>query len=138
MAELTSEQHDLVMEARTDPRIQKQLAFWTRYKEGNGVSTSPLSSCYLLFVTRELTFLHWQLRDSWHLHVGAKKLATWARKLAMIGIIRVIGLLKCLKKNGSHIRHIRENMTPEATRFAEGIGSHDVCVFVSMCVLWLM
>lgn len=33
---LTSEQYDLIMETQTDPKVQRQLAFWTRYKENNG------------------------------------------------------------------------------------------------------
>ncbi|KAG6040577.1 hypothetical protein E4U41_000085 [Claviceps citrina] len=44
MAELTSEQHDLVMETLTDPRIQKQLAVWKRYKEQNGTIEKQNSS----------------------------------------------------------------------------------------------
>lgn len=36
MSELSSEQHDLVMETMTDTRIQKQLSVWKRYREENG------------------------------------------------------------------------------------------------------
>lgn len=46
MSELTSEQHDLVMETLTDRRVQKQLAAWKRYKEHNGISECrQQSSC---------------------------------------------------------------------------------------------
>ncbi|KAG5919132.1 hypothetical protein E4U42_006603 [Claviceps africana] len=45
MSELTSEQHDLVMQTLTDSRIQNQLAIWKRYKEQNGmIERQPLSS----------------------------------------------------------------------------------------------
>jgi hypothetical protein len=41
MSELTSEQHDLVMDTLTDPRIQKQLARWKQYRDGNGMRKWP-------------------------------------------------------------------------------------------------
>ncbi|PHH83757.1 hypothetical protein CDD83_2932 [Cordyceps sp. RAO-2017] len=36
LSDLTSEQYDLVMETMTDPRVQRQLSVWRRYKEDNG------------------------------------------------------------------------------------------------------
>ncbi|KAG6010379.1 hypothetical protein E4U21_006943 [Claviceps maximensis] len=44
MSELSSEQHDLVMETLTDSRIQRQLAIWKRYKEHNGTSKDEVFS----------------------------------------------------------------------------------------------
>lgn len=47
MSELSSEQHDLVMETMTDTRIQKQLSVWKRYREENGfVARSSLPVCH--------------------------------------------------------------------------------------------
>ncbi|KAM4064494.1 hypothetical protein HRG_005140 [Hirsutella rhossiliensis] len=36
MADLSPEQHELVMDTLTDARVQKQLSVWKRYKEENG------------------------------------------------------------------------------------------------------
>ncbi|TWU77659.1 hypothetical protein ED733_008160 [Metarhizium rileyi] len=41
MSELTSEQYDLVMDTMTDRRVQKQLAVWANYKEGNAMKDTP-------------------------------------------------------------------------------------------------
>jgi hypothetical protein len=48
MSELTSEQHELVMETLTDRRIQKQLAVWKRYKEHNGMGEWSASPAWMV------------------------------------------------------------------------------------------
>jgi len=52
LAELSSVQYDLVMETMTDPRVQRQLDVWKRYKleNGRGKSDATLSSAALSFV----------------------------------------------------------------------------------------
>lgn len=44
MADLSPEQHELVMDTLIDPRVQKQLSVWKRYKEENGLGESQLVS----------------------------------------------------------------------------------------------
>ncbi|KID91687.1 tetratricopeptide repeat domain containing protein [Metarhizium guizhouense ARSEF 977] len=41
MSELTSEQHDLVMDTMTDRRVQKQLAAWAKCRQENGMMEKP-------------------------------------------------------------------------------------------------
>lgn len=41
LADLSSEQYDLVMETMTDLRVQKQLKVWRRFKEENGYGRPP-------------------------------------------------------------------------------------------------
>ncbi|KAJ6441323.1 endo-polygalacturonase PG1 [Purpureocillium lavendulum] len=43
LADLSSEQYDLVMETMTDPRVQRQLEVWKRYKLENGYVDPPES-----------------------------------------------------------------------------------------------